>query len=300
MATRSMYEVEDVVATIFHGLMTKQSLLVIQAARELRVSLENELLLNVVSMAWLLCDPYTCPMTDVPTNESVYQCLCLLIDHFPSELPKYKPQLPVSMPSKDILETTIQTCFDKKYAKQCIRIMTMLLHKQPELCYSLLEKQGISKTRIGLFDRIVYTPLAERLLQHLVIQTMFSISVSSSTHIQKYSGVWNSETVGCSARTFSIPLHALSLWNLKPKPATRIQNSLVSLAIQTDSRSMYWQSAGIPTDETMDTWYTTHFPDDIPDEWSRSEIEKSHVYSLPEKQPKADHDWQPAFLLCWS
>lgn len=326
MATRSMYEVDDVVATIFHGLMTKQPLLVVQAARELRVSLEDDLLTNVVIMAWLLCDPYKCPLTYAPTNETVYQSLCLIMSHFPSELPSYKPQIPIPMPSpvpgvglglgfvststsisndhdtQTILETTIQKCFDKKYAKQSIRILTMLLHKQPELCYSLLEKHGISKTLIQLFNRIVYTPLSERLIQHLVIQTMYPVSTltapSSATYVQKYASIWHSETIGKSARTFSIPSQALALWNLKQKHASRIQNSLQPVAINTNS-TFYWETAGAPINETMETWYNTHFPDDIPDEWSREEIEKSHVYSDIETIPLKT-DWQPAFLLCWS
>ena len=300
MATRSMYEVEDIVATIFHGLLTKQHALVVQAARELRVSLEDELLLNVVTMAWLLCDPYKCPLTYPPTKETVYETLCLIMDHFPSELPKYKPQIPIHMPPKNeqaVLETTISTCFDKKYAKQCIRILIMLLQKQPATCYSLLETHGISKTLVNLFDSIVYTPLAERYIQHLVIQRMFPYSSPLSTNIQKYTKLWNSEATGRSARTFSIPFQALSLWNLRPKLATRIQNSLLPVAIQTDP-ALYWQSAGTPTDETMETWYATHFPGDIPDEWSREEIEKSHVYTPVETVP-IKTDWQPAFLLCW-
>jgi hypothetical protein len=294
-----MYEVEDVVAAIFHGLMTKQHVLVVQAARELRVSLEDDLLLNVVIMAWLLCDPYKCPMTHVPTKETVYESLCTIMDHFPSELPKYKAQIPVPMPpNQSVLEAAIQTCFTKKYPKQCIRILSMLLHKMPTTCYTLLEKHGVSKTLVNLFDHIVYSPLAERLLQHIVIQIMYSLSSSSSKYIQKYVNVWNTTTAGRAARTFSIPFQALTLWNIKPKLATRIQNSLVPTAVQTDP-TLYWQSAGTPTEETMEVWYAAHFQDDIPDEWSREEIEKSHVYSLTAAESTAKTDWQPAFLLCW-
>ena len=302
MATRSMYEVEDVVATIFHALMTKQHSLAIQAARELHVSLEDDLLVNVVIMAWLLCDPYNCAMTSIPTKETVYESLCKLMNYFPSELPKYKPQIPIlPPPSQDILETTIQTCLTKKYVKPCIRIMTMLLHKQPAVCYSLFEKHGISKTLVEVFDRIVYTPLAERLVQHLVIQLMFPHnSCADHKYEQKYANIWISNTQGRLARTFAIPFQSLSLWNLKPKPSSRIQNALLPQAIQTNP-TLYWQSAGIPTEETMETWYAAHFPDDIPDEWSREDIEKSHyIHQIPTvEQAIVKTDWQPAFLLGW-
>ena len=315
MASRSMYEVEDVVATLFHGLQTKQHLLVIQAAKELQNSLEDELLVNVVIMAWLLCDPYTCPLLTPPSTETVYTCLCELMDQFPSQLPKYVPQRSVSTPlvvhysSKDeqnaALKAAVQTCFEKKYAKQCIRILTMLLHKDPDHMKRVFETQGIANTYLDLFDRIMYTPLAERLVQHLVIQRMFSSPPSINKYNQKYYEIWTTTKQGLHARSFQIPFHGLAQWNIIPKLHNRIQNALFPEAIMDKNASLFWQNANIPSKESSDedsleTWYNTHFPDDIPDEWSRDEIEKSHVYILPEKQPKPDHDWQPAFLLCWS
>lgn len=309
-----MYEVEDVVATLFHGLQTKQPLLTIQAAKELQNSQEDELLVNVVLMAWLLCDPHTCPLPLVPTKETVYECLCEIMDHFPAHLPKYTQPRSVSKPlavhyqttemQNAALEVAVQTCFEKRYVNQCIRILTMLLHKDPEHMKRVFEIQGIPKSRAALFDRIMYTPLAERLVQHLVIQQMFPTSRIQNKYIQKYGTIWNSATKGLSARSFQIPFHALAQWNIMPKLHTRIQNALLPESICDQNASLFWQNSNIPSkesrDEDLENWYSTHFPDDIPDEWSRAEIEKSHVYILPEKQAKGDHDWQPAFLLCWS
>jgi hypothetical protein len=314
-----MYEVEDVVATLFHGLQTKQHLLVIQTAKELQNSQEDELLVNVVIMAWLLCDPYTCSLSTPPSTETVYTCLCELIDQFPSQLPKYEKQRSVSTPlivhysSTDkqnaALDAAVQTCFEKKYAKQCIRILTMLLHKDPNHMKHVFETQGISNTYLDLFDRIMYTPLAERLVQHLVIQRMFASPVSTNKYNQKYSSIWmDAYKQGISARSFQIPFHALAQWNIMPKLQNRIQNTLLPDAIMDKNASLYWQNSNmsyktLDNDLEIETWYTTHFPDDIPDEWSRDEIEKSHVYIPPEKQQKSqkpDNDWQPAFLLCWS
>jgi hypothetical protein len=313
MASRSMYEVEDVVATLLYALQTKQHLLAIQAAKELQNSQEDELLVNVVIMAWLLCDPYTCPWLTSPS--AVYTCLCELMDQFPSQLPKYIPQRSVSTPlvihysstemQNAALESAIKTCFEKKYAKQCIRILTMLLHKDPNYMKRVFETQGIANTYLDLFDRIMYTPLAERLVQHLVIQRMFPSPVSTNKYNQKYSAIWMNESRhGIAARSFQIPFNGLAQWNIIPKLHNRIQNALFPEAIMDKNASLFWQNANIPSkessDEDLESWYSIHFPDDIPDEWSRDEIEKSHVYILPEKQPKPDHDWQPAFLLCWS
>jgi hypothetical protein len=303
-----MYEVEDVIATIFYGFQTNQHRLVLHAVNELRASNEHDLLVNVISMAWLLCDPYVCPMVCAPTKDTLYECICTLFDHFPSELPNYKSQIPIPQPkSWEELDTVLATCFQKKYVKQCIRIMTMLLHKQSELCCKQFEIYGISKSLL-IFDRIVYLPLAERLVQHLVIQRMHPATPhkNAKKYMSTYTSIWNDINGGRKGRTFQIPFHALQQWNLKPKSSDRIQNALIPVAITSSDASIYWQTAGTPTntnDETMEEWYATHFPDDIPDEWSREEIEKSHVLVVPAPAPApaqipVKNDWVSAFLLC--
>jgi hypothetical protein len=133
---------------------------------------------------------------------------------------------------------------------------------------------------------------------------MFPKPSTQNKYFQKYQAVWNSCAQGIAGRSFQIPFHALVQWKIMPKQNTRIQYALLPESICDQNASLYWQNSNIPSkesgDEDLENWYNTHFPDDIPDEWSRAEIEKSHVYSLPEKQPKTDHDWQSAFLLCWS
>jgi hypothetical protein len=48
------------------------------------------------------------------------------------------------------------------------------------------------------------------------------------------------------------------------------------------------------TDENLDTFYVNAFPNDIPDEWSEVERQKSHPQWLFTKQ---ENIWRPAFLL---
>lgn len=324
MATRSVYEVDDVVATFLYALQTKNGVLAVRAARELRVSEETDLLINVLIFAQLLCDPRVFPMTTPPTRETMYEVLCLLMKHFPSELPKYKPQIPVPPPSPDtcvtttvvdwqipssftphqahILETTVRTCISKRYWKQCIRILTPLLHKHMCSLSSLLQMLGISKKLTNILETIVYVPLSERLLFHLIIQLTFPMtSVTIPTEIMKtHESIWNSTSTGRSARTFQIPYAALQQWSLHPKLAKRIQESLIPVAVSDSQSTLYWQHAGLPTDDTIEEWFSTHFPDDIPDEWSREEILKSHVYDSSPQSTLLQHDWQPAFLLCWA
>lgn len=322
MATRSVYEVDDVVATLLYALQTKNHVLAVQAARELRVSEETDLLVNVLTFAQLLCDPRELPMITPPTHETMYDVLCLLMTHFPSQLPTHKPQIPIAPPSPlqtdqqytfdwripssftphqaHILESTVRTCILKKYWKQCIRILTPLLHKHICALSSLLQMLGISKKLTDILETIVYVPLSERLLFHAVIQLIFPQPPTKNTqYMTKYESHWNSTAVGRNARTFQVPRCALQQWNLQPKSAKRIQESLIPEAVADTQSTLYWQHAGLPSDANMEEWFRTHFPDDIPDEWLRDEILKSHVY---EQSPieRQQHDWQPAFLLCWA
>jgi hypothetical protein len=165
---------------------------------------------------------------------------------------------------------------------------------------------GISKKLTNILETIVYVPLSERLLFHAIFQLTYpkcTPALANET-MKKYECLWNSTSVGRCARTFQIPQSALQQWNLRPKFAKRIQESLIPIAVSDSQSTLYWQHAGIPSEDTMETWFSTHFPDDIPDEWSREEILKSHIYELQQKpsqpQQPQQHDWQPAFLLCWA
>jgi hypothetical protein len=310
MATKSLYEVEDVCATFMYALEHHNHILAMQAARELRVSDEMELLVNLITMAWLLCDPCDTPPVlwpQTPSPENVFTALCSIMEHVPRQFPQHKPQLLLPLPpSHQVVQEAITTCISHKCWRPCLRILVTLLHKDSSTLRSILcDVMNVSDALLRTLDRILYIPLAERLLGHIVIQCMGlgpnPATPAPLTH--RYAVIWNATWKGRAARTFHVPTEARAAWNLRPKSHLRLQGTLLPSAIMDAThRTQYWTLANPPpAEDDIETWFYDHFPDDIPDEWSRAEIEKSHVYTEHAAgSPGPRSDWHPAFLLCWS
>ncbi len=329
---------DDVCATLMYALESRRHTLAIQAARELRVSGEAELLVNLVTLAWLLCPPAPVPPRAFPpTPATVFEALCALLDWFPAECPRYCPQLQVPLPAANdvtdhppvlrwahpstftpaqaaVLEHTVQACIRKNYQKQCVRLLTPLLHKHTASLQGLLQHVvGVSAHCTDLLGRLVYMPLAERLLMHIVADACCGSAAAladpaAAPTTTKHAHVWNSGLHGRAARTFHIPRAALQRWNIRPKSVERIQGTIVPRAATVPEAALCWQAAPLPpaTDaEATERWFSAHFPDDIPDEWPCEEIQKSHFYDIAagpghDALVAAATDWVPAFLLCWS
>jgi hypothetical protein len=306
MATKSLYELEDVCATLMYALETHNHKLVIQAARELRISGEMDLLVNFVLMAWLLCEPHILPMGRAPTHDTLFEDLCAVMEHFPAQIPKHKSMLLLPLPSPPERATeAVAHCISNKHWKPCLRMLITFLHKDAALLRTILTEQFHATAQmLEVLDRIVYQPLAERFLYHFVINHIHPVSCQSSL-VKKYASIWTSQVEGRAARTFQIPFDALGVWNVRPKSRDRLQGTLIPCSVSDDSSSMYWQNANPPPSEDLiESWFSQHFPDDIPDEWPLDEIQKSHVESIPlpnaNATATAKSEWQPAFLLCWS
>lgn len=303
MASRSVYELSDVAATLLYALQTHSYTLVFQTARELRLSGESELLTNLVTLAWLLCDPFVCPLREPPTTDTIYESLCTIAPIFPTSLPEYCSPFPFRPPADhemDTFETAVHTCISKKLWKHAYRILTPLLHtNQIDVLARLFDPYPGSKTHVRRLGSILYIPLSERLLLHSIVQAAELAPKHADVNVTKYSAIWNKPALGgCGDRTFSIPKEALHAWNVMPKTVDRIQFSLLPPAIIDSQASYYWTNAC--KEPKTEEWYATYFPDDIPDEWSKEECAKSHVSVLPLSKRETFNKWTTAFLLCWS
>ena len=308
MATKSLYEMDDVCATLMYAFQTKNHTLAFETARELRVSDEMDLLVNLVTFAWLLCDPHVLPLNHVPTQDTILEDLCSIVNNFPAQLPKYKSPLLIPLPSSpQQAQEAVAYYVSHKCWKPCLRMLISFLHKDIALLQALLRDQcGAQPQMLEVLDRIVYQPLAERLLYHIVVLHITGTDRPSTAQKAPLNGthkarsIWNLTTHGRAARTFHISSEALSAWNIRPKSFERLQGTLIPHSVMDTCRSLYWESTNPPpAEEAIESWFTKHFPDDIPDEWSRAEIEKSHVYE-PIMIKSGTNEWHPAFLLCWS
>lgn len=300
MATRSVYEISDVAATLLYALQTHAYTLVFQTARELRISGESELLTNLVIFAWLLCDPFVCSLREPPTVDTIYESLCQIAPAFPTSLPEYYTPFPFQPPAEhqtEVFNAAVHTCISKGLWKHAYRILVPLLHtNQFDRITRLFEPYNVSKTHFVVLESLLYVPLAERLLLHSIVAAT-GVKTTNPVVVTKYGTIWNKPALGGRGdRCFSIPAEARRLWNIRPKPMDRIQFSLLPAAILDANASSYWINA--MNEPKTDEWYATYFPDDIPDEWSQDECAKSHTSEIVLNHEIYKNDWTAAFLLC--
>jgi hypothetical protein len=113
---------------------------------------------------------------------------------------------------------------------------------------------------------------------------------------------WNSKMGRRAARIHPIPrdaLHAGTTRGSMPKKYTNIED-LRDPVVLLPEGCAYWRAtctaAGItedaetggvifPDDDVLEAFVDKHFPDDIPDEWSRADQEKSHGRGCEEEAP---------------
>jgi len=143
-----------------------------------------------------------------------------------------------------------------------------------------LKSLGIHDAYLDARRSAVYKPLEMRILYH----ACSALTAYAAT--PPPCKPWVFFPPGKAGRIFRITDMPCALWGVKPPPAENLRG---------DPRKLIQ----VPSFETEDheiEFYKTQFPDDIPDEWSDSEIVKSHDSRIIEyiKNP-----WRAAFYDCF-
>ena len=90
MATKHLYMLEDVLATLLYAIQTKKAQLAFQCAIELVESKEHDALWNTLTLAWLLTDPVREPVhARVFLTNNSYMLLQSLLDGGAYNLPDF-------------------------------------------------------------------------------------------------------------------------------------------------------------------------------------------------------------------
>jgi hypothetical protein len=98
---------------------------------------------------------------------------------------------------------------------------------------------------------------------------------STTNHLVQEVTSWSNLSMR-KRRVYSIPYDSLfgMTWRGIGGDTTDELRNLTKELFQT---SPYWKSKAVwESDEELEEFYTTHFPDDIPDEWSLADQQKSH------------------------
>lgn len=194
----------------------------------------------------------------------------------------------------------------QKHWEHAARLTGVLLPQNIASILSLLRVVGIDTDGIWgkLLESTVFLPLTVRILNH-----MYAASIVVGTPLPEAKAAAAAASLSVrSGRTFTIPPQALATWHIAPKHPSRLMGE--PLCVAGADASIYWQSVCakhsiracdgrlvFPNDSVLDLFYATYFGnDDIPDEWSVAEREKSHGIVV---ETACKNPWVPAFHFCW-
>jgi hypothetical protein len=336
MATRNLYDTQSVSAQLLYSLFYNDAKTAIYAARELYDSELHDLLYKLLTLAWILGDPYdpqqaACYSTF--SSQNIPEFLFVLLQRKPINMlpdigiiPKYpEPGQTGSYLSPSSLWTkwptewselqagkfywTIQKCVQTNNPDRAYRLCCQLLGKNILSLISLLRTCNVCNQLIEMLEMSVFAPYSQRILQHafscICLPNVYSGGTILST--SEYKKLWK-HTIW---RPLNVQSDALSAWHVRCKPIEKLQECPVFIA-EEDS-CPYWQkivnklTIRISDDHTEllfdsceneDAFYSDHFPHDIPDEWTDTEKRKSH--GIERLTSNFKNPWQVAFLLCWA
>jgi hypothetical protein len=331
MATKHLYECEDVAATLLYGFLEGDSVLAVRAAKELYVSGETELLHRLLTLAWLLDDPEN-PQESLrmkafcaQDHSSLLFLLCNSTKHALPLIPEESDARPPSgiqgivdgwtkIPNGWTVEQAahakkaIHYALKHKYWQHAVYLSSPLICGNTHSLVSLLHSLGIPTELTSLLETTVYTPLAHRILMHAFASLVASPAPAFQPE-KRLQAIWNSaDPVGRTGRVLNISTGALSVWRLRRKSVSRLVGTPTMIA--EEDATAYWRNAVVEhnvslkdgefcfaDDDQQESFYEKCFPDDIPDEWSVEERKKSHDVESVINQ---ENPWQTAFLLCWA
>lgn len=335
MPTRHLYETQAVCAQLLYSLFNGQTRLAIHAARELVDSELNDLLFKILTFAWMLQDPghrdeyHRYKLFEAQNTKNL---LFSLLSERACELPEIPKSYDLPHPTEDTklpcaswtqlprgytpleagrLYWAIFRSLEKKHHDRAYRLSLQLLQSNTLSLVNLLESFGIARQFSELLTTSVFAPFSQRILQHAFAIAAAAASAAQATiEYPAAERTWRAKPVGGTAgRTFSIDPSALAMWHVRPKSIDRLIG--MPTLVFDETACPYWSRIIADTGATLadddilfetpdaqEIFYSQQFPNDIPDEWSREERQKSHGISVPAAAKK--NPWQVAFLLCWA
>lgn len=320
MATFHLYEMEGVAAQLLYSFQKGDAFTAAQAARELMISQEQTLLLNLLQLAWLLSPPSDADaQAETLDPETLLNALAasVRIHELPEPIieqtifePKHDPagRLPPSAWSIWPTDWTpqmagamwwaVNDAVKRKHVDRAFRLSQQLLETQDSL-KQFLESHGVSSFLINLLASAA-PQLQYRVLLHSY-GSLLAPKKTGRTFKIKQQG-------GRKGRLFYIAASALNTWNVVPASISRLTGEPTLVAEDTACNywTTVWSTEGslesdrlvFKDDTACEAFYEKHFPDDIPDEWSTEERLKSHGQSVNHEAPK--NPWRQAFLLCFA
>ncbi len=283
--TTNFYNHSTVGATALYAIQTGNSILAHQCFNELVCSGEEEYAYQLAILAWLLGPPsgsksyaYAHSPRELFINAVCSNSVCCVLPPLQTEKPDTPPAL----------ETAIKAISAAVKRNDITRAVYLSrpYHNQLGALFTALKLPG----EFGkLADELLFAPLLDR----LVLQAYaYKLTPAPPTL---------GDVPRTKGRCFAVNPTACALWgaHLPPRP--------MNPAAVFDEPTVYWQAAitkynitkqqGVlkfPDDDSEEAFYSTYFPNDLPDEWSLAEQMKSHGLQA---EGQGENVWRTAFLL---
>lgn len=304
MATRNLYELDTVLATLLYAIDIGDKKLSIQTTKELIISDESDIAKRTLTFAWWLSEPTHIHISPSMTPKELLYGILISKHPFPSPYlpsdikppcagthimppPRSWKKLPTGWTPHMAgrLWSALQYDIKHKFPEHMTELVRPLLTKDKASVISLLNALNVPKFYIDSLSTIAY-PLNERVLYHsFATQTQISLTTQNTT---QWDSLWNES----NGRCFQIQSEALAHWGVKSPSIERligpptfvINNASNFWKTQVLNHNLTLQSNNtfsFPNDDLHESFYTL-FPIDIPDEWSIAERKKSHGITIPE------------------
>ena len=325
MATRNFYERDSVAAQLLWSLLNGEPHVAAQAANELFLSDESDLLLAYLTLAWWFLPPSTTGLQRARfeaflTNDS-FQLLRALLPTTGSmiELPPLTPIHNLPPPStSDYRPPSSWTVWPagwtigqagklwmavnealRKGNFQRATFLCTPFCSQTSVIVDLFKALGLPTQLCAAYETTVFESLLPRILVHCFAILATTVPATPLPVLPDLVG----------GRCFRISQKALTFWGIQTPLLARLRGP-PRLVVEPDA-SAYWKAAcqGIKgfdgtkpmlfeddaDADVVEAFYATHFPYDIPEEWTRDEMEKSH-FAKPLERLHAN-PWILAFCV---
>jgi len=325
MATRNFYERDSVAAQLLWSLLNGEPLIAAQAANELFLSDEKDLLFAYLTLGWWLLPPSTTGLqrarfeafltndcfqflrTLLPITGSVTELPPLTLIHSlppPSESEHRPPSSWTVWPAGWTVGQAgkLWMALNEALRKANFQRATFLcipFCSQTSVIVDLFKALGLPTQLCAGYETTVFESLLPRIMAHCFAVLATKAAATSVPALPTLVG----------GRCFRISQKALTIWGIQTPLLARLRGP-PRLVAEPDA-SAYWKAAchGIKgfdgtkhmlfvddaDADVVEAFYATHFPHDIPEEWTRCEMEKSH-FAKPLEQTNSN-PWILAFCV---
>lgn len=312
MTTKNIYAKDTIIANLLYSIQKGETNVAIECANELTISKEHDALWNTLTFAWILSNPeHKLENNHVNAflSKNANQLLMSLLDINGYELPEFYIHYDIKLPTRHaskasipwtkipsgwsndqacVLWNTIKKSLDVNNWEKAFRLTVPLLRTDGDSIVSMLKELNMPQMA-NLLDSTVFMPLAERVLAHAMAS--YNVPLSKSGNVFQIKA--NDSTNG---RRVNISADALQLWQVESKPIKDIMGN--PMKILQKNPCIYWKELlkNNFKDNELEQFFSEHFPNDIPDEWSNEECLKSHGIDTSAFN-NSSNPWIPAFLL---